>query len=136
MDVKLLAQTLDAIVVESPAPDDDNLQHLCADAGYIGKDALAVIWVRNYEPHIRPRNKEAEQKRTEASFKARRWVVERSHSWFNGYRKILVSFEKTEASFVALLYLASALASWRQTPTICGYALTVWQLSADEPRRP
>jgi hypothetical protein len=72
---------------------------------------------------IRPRNKEAEQKRTEAGFKARRWVVERSHSWFNCYRKILVSFEKTEASFVTLLYLASALTSWRQTLTICGYDL-------------
>lgn len=32
-------------------------------------------------------------------YKTRRWVVERSHSWFNRFRKLLVSFEKTEASY-------------------------------------
>ncbi len=119
-DIKLLGQTLDSIVVDRPKPDGDNPQHLCADSGYVGKDALVGIYARKYQPHIRPRNTEAEQKRSEPGFKARRWVVERSHSWFNGYRKILVSFEKTEASFVALLYLASALTSWRQSLTICG----------------
>jgi hypothetical protein len=47
-------------------------------------------------------------------------VVERSHSWFNRFRKLLVSFEKTEASYVALLSLAVALICWRQTITIYG----------------
>jgi hypothetical protein len=32
-------------------------------------------------------------------------VVERTHSWFNRYRKLLVSFEKSEASYFALLSL-------------------------------
>ena len=34
--------------------------------------------------------------------------------------KLLVSFEKTEASYVALLSLAAALICWRQTITIYG----------------
>jgi len=33
---------------------------------------------------------------------------------------LLISFEKTEASYVALLSLACALISWRQTVTIYG----------------
>ena len=45
---------------------------------------------------------------------------QRSHSWFNRFRKLLVSFEKTEASFVALLTLAAALICWRQTVCIYG----------------
>ena len=53
-------------------------------------------------------------------WKARRWVVERTHSWLNRYRKLLVSFEKSEASYVALLSLAAALICWRQTTSIYG----------------
>jgi transposase len=119
-DVKLLDQTLDGIVVERPKPTEENPQHLCADAGYVGKDAHDAVTSRGYRPHIRPRKQEAEEKKHLPGYQARRWVVERSHSWFNGYRKILVSFEKTEASYMALLQLAAALTSWRQTLTICG----------------
>jgi hypothetical protein len=46
--------------------------------------------------------------------------VERAHSWLNRYRKLLVSFEKTEASNNALLQLAAALICWRQTISIYG----------------
>jgi len=35
--------------------------------------------------------------------KARQWVMERTHSWFNHFRKLLVSFEKKEASYLGLL---------------------------------
>ncbi len=119
-DVKLLERTLDGIVVERPGPEQQTPQHLCADAGYLGKKALASVLKRDYRPHIRPRNDEAQQKQRDPNYKARRWVVERSHSWLNGYRKLLVSFEKTEASFQALLYIAAALTSWRQTIPICG----------------
>jgi putative transposase len=119
-DIKLLERTLDQIVVERPEPDESNPQHLCADAGYVGKDALASVRSRKYRPHIHPRNEEAEQKRRIPGFRARRWVVERGHSWFNNYRKLLVSFEKTEASYLALLYTAAALTAWRQSIPICG----------------
>lgn len=119
-DIKLLEQTLDAVVVKRPEPDENNLQHLCADAGYVGKGALAAVRARKYQPHVRSRKEEAEQKQLQPGYRARRWVVERSHSWFNGYRKLLVSFEKTEASYKGLLYIAAALTSWRQIIPICG----------------
>jgi transposase len=47
-------------------------------------------------------------------------VVERTHSWLNRFRKLLVSFEKTEAGYVALLALAAAMICWRQTISIYG----------------
>ena len=119
-DIKLLEQTLDAVVVQRPEPDENNLQHLCADAGYVGKDAMASVLARKYQPHVRPRKQEADEKRNIPGYRARRWVVERCHSWFNGYRKVLVSFEKTETSYKALLYIAAALTCWRQTIAICG----------------
>lgn len=60
-DVKLLEQTLDGVVVQRPQPREDQPQHLCADAGYLGKKALASLLERGYRPHVRPRKDEAEQ---------------------------------------------------------------------------
>ncbi len=33
------------------------------------------------------------------AYKARRWVVEVTHSWMNRFRKLLVRFEKTDAAY-------------------------------------
>jgi putative transposase len=103
---------------------------LCADAGYKGAPALNAVVERDYRPHIKQRREEAHNKLTTPGFKARRWVVERTHSWINRFRKLLVSFEKTEASYVALLSLACAMICWRQTVIICGYALSPSQYTA------
>lgn len=119
-DMKLLEPTLDRTVLARPEPDPEQPQNLCADAGYKGKPALQAVVARNYQPHIKQRKEEAEAKRSQPGWKARRWVVERTHSWFNRYRKLLVSFEKSEASYFALLSLAAALICWRQTISIYG----------------
>jgi putative transposase len=70
--------------------------------------------VRKYRPHIKQRKEECAAKKQKPGYKPRRWVVERTHSWLNRFRKLLVSFEKTETSYLALLSLAAALICWRQ----------------------
>ena len=119
-DVKLLPATLDRVVVALPKFSQERPQNLCADAGYKGEPARNAVLAHNYQPHIKQRREEADAKRTQPGYKARRWVVERTHSWFNRFRKLLVSFEKTEASYVALLSLAAAMICWRQTVSIYG----------------
>jgi len=52
--------------------------------------------------------------------KARRWVVERTDSWLNRFRKLLVSFEKTKEGYVTMLALVAAMICWRQTIVIYG----------------
>lgn len=96
----------------------EGAQHLCADAGYKGKPAQEAAEERGYIPHIKQRKEEAKAKRQDPHCKARRWVVERTHSWLNRSRKVLVSFEKTEASYFALLCLAAALVCWRKVVSI------------------
>ena len=119
-DRDLLPATLDGVVVKRPKPRPNRPQHLCGDAGYRGQPAWNAARSRHYRPHIKQRKEEAEAKRKHPGWKARRWVVERTHSWLNRFRKLLVSFEKTEASYVALLSLAAALICWRQTMSIYG----------------
>ena len=117
-DVKLLEATLDQVVMEMPGR--AGQYNLCADAGYKGAPAMNAVVERDYKPHFKQRREEAHEKHINPEFKARRWVVERTHSWFNRFRKLLVSFEKTKASYLALLSLAAAMICWRQTIFIYG----------------
>jgi hypothetical protein len=52
-DVKLLADTLDAVICKRPAPRKWKPQRLCADAGYKGEQARKTALVRNYRTHIK-----------------------------------------------------------------------------------
>ena len=61
-DVKLPAATLEAIVMERPKPRTWKPQHLCADAGYKGKDAMKTVVAKYYRPHIKQRQDEATEK--------------------------------------------------------------------------
>jgi len=66
-----------------------------------------------FTAHIRSRGEEAQQIKREAGFRARRWVVERTHSWLNRFRRILVRWEKRADTSLAMLHLACALITWR-----------------------
>lgn len=57
---------------------------------------------------MKTRRLEADEKRNDPVKRARRWVVERTHSWFNRFRKLRIGFEKTEARHIALLTVAAA----------------------------
>lgn len=111
-DVKLLGLTLDAIVVQRPKPTARRPQHLCVDRGYVGKPAEREMRERGYVPHV-PVNTINKAKRRRKRGKARRWVVERTHSWMNNFRKLRIRYEKKAANFEGLLHLATALICWR-----------------------
>ena len=92
--------------------------HLCLDAGYVGKEEVAQC--NGFISHIRPRGEEKKEIATNPEFKARRWVVERTHSWFNRFRKLIPRYEKTDCSYLALTSLAAALITLNQVMTIYG----------------
>ncbi len=110
-DVKLLAKTLDNLVVFRPLPDDESPQNLCLDAAYTGHEDEVIA--RHYIPHICPRGKEKLELKRNPDFKARRWVVEVTHSFVNRFRKLLVRFEKSDSSYLGLLEFAFAIIVWR-----------------------
>jgi transposase len=115
-DVSQVAVVLDAIAVQRPAPPERRSKHLCADAGYSGAPALSAIEDHGYIPHVKGRRQEADEKRRHPMKRARRWVVEVAHSWFNRFRKLLVRYEKLEHSFLGLHYLAAAIIAFRKVP--------------------
>jgi transposase len=112
-DVTQLDTVLRAIMVKRKTPSTRRSKHLCADAGYRGWPAREIIESHGYIPHVVSRPKEAAAKRRNPAKKARRWVVEVCHSWFNRFRKLLVRYEKLERSFMALNHIAAAIIAFR-----------------------
>jgi putative transposase len=87
-------------------------QGLCLDAGYDYDEVRATAQAFGYTTHIRGRGEEKQAK--VAGHKARRWVVERTHSWLNRYRRLLIRWEKKAHNYLALLHFACALLTWNQ----------------------
>lgn len=111
-DQRLVDETLDSVPVRRPRPTRRRKQHLCADKGYDADAVRRSARRRRYTPHIKRRGEEVEEKRNLGK-RARRWVVERVHSWLNRFRRILVRWEKKAANYVGLLHLAFAHVVWR-----------------------
>lgn len=115
-DGKRLDAVLSAIIFKRKRPTVRRSKHLCADAGYRSAENLRIIDEHGYIAHVVDRRKEIDIKRRDPTKKARRWVVEVCHSWFNRFRKLLVRYEKLERSFVALNHLAAAIIAFRKVP--------------------
>jgi len=96
------------------------VENLCADAGYAGDEPKRKMVAVGYTPHIRPRGEEKLEKMMNPNFKARRWVVEASHSWFNRFRKLIIRYEKLNATHLALLHLAATIIALRKVGVIYG----------------
>lgn len=113
-DVTQVEAVLKGCRVQRPTPQQRRSKHLCADAAYRGKKAMKIILAHGYIPHVVGRKSEVDQKKRHPKKKARRWVVEACHGWFNRFRKLLVRYEKLEHTFLALNHLAAAIITLRK----------------------
>jgi transposase len=110
-DKWLVADVLDAIALRGPRGP-RRPTHLCLDKGYDYVDAEAAVRLRGITPHIRRRG---EQPLLGCVFgKPRRWVIERTNSWHNRYRGLLVRWERTAANYLAMLQLACGIIAFKQ----------------------
>ena len=99
---------LETMPVPPPIPTVDDPQHFCADKGYDFDDIRCLLGALGYVDHIKSRGDEVDALRHIPGYRARRWVVERTHSWLNRFRRLLVRWEKKAKNFEALLHLAFA----------------------------
>jgi putative transposase len=113
-DTKLLAATMEAIVVERPEPTSEDLQHLCLDKGYDNPTGRKAASDHNYTAHIRPIGEEKHVRHGKKKHKPRRWVVERTLGWLSKCRAILVRYDKNSFNYLGLIQLACALIWYRR----------------------
>lgn len=112
-DMKLVRETLASIVVERPDPTEEQPQGMCLDKGYDFQEVRDILIEFGFTAHIRSCGEEAKELAAEAGRRARRWVVERAHSWLNRFRRILVRWEKKSQDYLAFLHFACALITFR-----------------------
>ncbi len=112
-DMKLVRATIENIVVDRPEPTEDGPQGMCLDKGYDYDEVREILEEFGFTAHIKARGDEANELKQEAGKRARRWVVERSHSWMNRFRRILVRWDKKPENYLAFLHFACALIAFR-----------------------
>lgn len=81
---------------------------LHADKGYDSKQNRAALRQRGITPRIARRGVESKQR-----LGRHRWVVERTHSWLNRFRRLKVRYERRADIHEAFLTLGCALICWK-----------------------
>jgi hypothetical protein len=89
-DMKAAINTLNNIVVKRPSSKiNKKRQNLCLDKEYDFKEIETVVINKGYLPHIRHRGERVLTNYFHHHH-SRRWVVERTNSWHNRFRKLLM----------------------------------------------
>jgi len=112
-EMKLVEATLEARMIKRPEPTETWPPHLCLDQG---DDDDAVRQTREEwgdTAHMRRRGEEAQAKRELPGYRARRWVVERTHAWMNRVRRRLIRWEKKGENALARVHFACAWITFR-----------------------
>lgn len=114
-DMKLAEATLQSIPVKRPKPTRQNPQGLCLDKGYDYGEVRELVEEFGYTAHIVARGEEAQRIKRSVRYQARRWVGERTASWLNRFRRILIRWEKKAVNYLALLHFVCAIITYRLT---------------------
>lgn len=114
-EVKLLAPTLDSLRFKQrrgPRRRPTQPQRLIADRGYDSNAVRALLVKRQIEPIIPRRKNNAvathQDGRKLRRYK-RRWIIERTNSWLQNFRRLVVRYEHSVKNFEALVHMACAL---------------------------
>jgi transposase len=95
-------------------------QHLCLDRAYNSKSIENEIINRGYVPHIPYKRKrgwmkeETANQRRYSYAKNKRWVVERTNSWHNRFRKLFTRYEKKVENYLGVVHLSSSIIIYRK----------------------
>jgi len=112
-DMKLVRETIENIVIERPTPTAEQPQGMCLDKGYDFQAVRDTLAEFGFTAHIRARGEEVQALKDQSLKKARRWVVERTHSWMNRFRRILIRWDKNPENYLGFLHFACALIALR-----------------------
>lgn len=90
------------------------IQHACEDKAY--DDSKIRNWLkrRGYVVHIPFREyKNKKRKKRSCKVKPKRWVVERTGSWHNLFRRLKIRYEKKAENYLAFIEFANAIICFR-----------------------
>ncbi len=111
-EVKLLEPTLRNGRIGGRRAKRRRPRRLIADRGYDSNAARAWLVKRDIEPIIparRNHRRATHQDGRKLRRYRRRWISERTNSWLQSFRRLVVRYERSVTVFTALVHLACAL---------------------------
>lgn len=119
-DIKEVEAVVSTMPFLPPFATQQEPQGFCADRGYDAARIHTLVERLGYEDHIKSRWQEKEELKKVPGYRARRWVCERTHSWMNRFRRILVRWEKKKQNYEAMLHLCCAHIIWKHSILFSG----------------
>lgn len=133
-DIKLVIDVVDNAVMKSQTSSSKSKskkgkrvlqQHLCLDKGYNSKQEEQELIKRGYVLHIprkKKKGKEEEEDEYEEinaisnhqKYSPKRWVVERTNSWHNRFRKLFTRYEKKSENYLGLVQFSCCMIIYRK----------------------
>jgi putative transposase len=113
-DIPLLRSTLEDFFRRIPIDEGRGVERLCLDQGYDSASIRKMIIEEfGYRDHIRSR---VEKKRLlrDHRRRPRRWVLERTKTWLNRFRGILICWDKKSTNYIANLQFACAYYTFKK----------------------
>ena len=128
-DIKLVTDVVDNVVIRRSSFKYRNRririrrrqQHLCLDKGYNSENEEQELIKRGYVLHIPTKKKRKKGTNNEKDvsrsilnvkkYSPKRWVVERTNSWHNRFRKLFTRYEKKSENYLGLVQFPVVLLS-------------------------
>lgn len=115
-EVKLLEPTL-ANVRVGVGRKRGKPQRVIGDRGYDSNSVRALLVKRGIEPIIPARSTNTVATHQDGRKRRRyerRWIIERSQSWLENFRRLVIRYERSATIFAALVHMACALITLKQ----------------------
>ena len=133
-DINLVTDVVDKAIIKRPKsisrskPESRRrrrLQHLCLDKGYKSTEEEQELIKRGYILHIpikkkKKKGEDSEEKIEEKptpnrmKYSPKRWVVERTNSWHNRFRKLFTRYEKKDENYLGLVQFSCCIIIYRK----------------------
>jgi putative transposase len=129
-DIKLVTDVIDNVVIRRPSFKYRNRrirrlqQHLCLDKGYNSEQQEMELIKRGYVLHIPIKKKKNKGTNNEKDvtrsipnvkkYSPKRWVVERTNSWHNRFRKLFTRYEKKSENYLGLVQFSCCIIIYRK----------------------
>jgi hypothetical protein len=119
-DMKMSKATLQSMAIYRPEPTIRSKQHMCLDKGYDFPEVYELLEEHGYTIHIPLRGGRGEKRSSSSKgkripgYRAIHWVVERTHSWMNRFRRSLIRWDKKVENHIAMLDIACAWITYRR----------------------
>ena len=110
-DMRMAMPTIDWAAADAPGPEKGRPENCCLDKGYDYKVVDDGLRRRGIVGHTRRRGEPPLLGWYKG--RPRRWVVERTNSWHNRFRGLLIRWERKGENYLALLQLASGIIAFR-----------------------